>query len=60
MMGVPKDEVDEVLQNAKADFRIAGFDEEETNYFNKKRPNIGFDGTAIYSLQCISQREFIT
>ncbi|XP_057786523.1 uncharacterized protein LOC131003968 [Salvia miltiorrhiza] len=29
MMGVPKDEVDEVLQNAKADLRIAGFDEEE-------------------------------
>lgn len=29
MMGVPKDEVDEVLQNAKVDLRIAGFDEEE-------------------------------
>ncbi|KAK1396141.1 WLM domain-containing protein [Heracleum sosnowskyi] len=29
MMGVPKDEVDQVLQNAKADMRIAGFDEEE-------------------------------
>ncbi|XP_012830116.1 PREDICTED: uncharacterized protein LOC105951263 [Erythranthe guttata] len=29
MMGVPKDEVDEVLKNAKADLRIAGFDEEE-------------------------------
>lgn len=29
MMGVPKDEIDEVLQNAKADLRIAGFDEEE-------------------------------
>lgn len=28
-MGVPKDEVDQVLQNAKADLRIAGFDEEE-------------------------------
>ncbi|KAM7503697.1 hypothetical protein LguiB_002601 [Lonicera macranthoides] len=29
MMGVPKDEVDQVMQNAKADLRIAGFDEEE-------------------------------
>ncbi|KAH6764730.1 hypothetical protein C2S52_013699 [Perilla frutescens var. hirtella] len=29
MMGVPKGEVDEVLQNAKANLRIAGFDEEE-------------------------------
>ncbi|KAG8362597.1 hypothetical protein BUALT_BualtUnG0059800 [Buddleja alternifolia] len=29
MMGVPKDEVDEVLENAKVDLRIAGFDEEE-------------------------------
>ncbi|KAK6142422.1 hypothetical protein DH2020_022770 [Rehmannia glutinosa] len=29
MMGVPKDEVDELLQNVKADLRIAGFDEEE-------------------------------
>lgn len=29
MMGVLKDEVDEVLQNAKVDLRIAGFDEEE-------------------------------
>lgn len=29
MMGVLKDEIDEVLQNAKADHRIAGFDEEE-------------------------------
>lgn len=29
MMGVPKAEVDQVLQNAKADMRIAGFDEEE-------------------------------
>lgn len=29
MMGVLKNEVDEVLQNAKADLRIAGFDEEE-------------------------------
>lgn len=29
MMGVPKDEVDQVLLNAKADMRIAGFDEEE-------------------------------
>ncbi|KAI8552057.1 hypothetical protein RHMOL_Rhmol06G0234800 [Rhododendron molle] len=29
MMGVPKDEVDEILQNAKANLRIAGFEEEE-------------------------------
>ncbi|CAK9161423.1 unnamed protein product [Ilex paraguariensis] len=29
MMGVPKDEVDEVIQNAKTDLRIAGFDEED-------------------------------
>ncbi|KAL8506848.1 hypothetical protein ACS0TY_017662 [Phlomoides rotata] len=29
MMGVPKDEVNEVLQNAKVDLRIVGFDEEE-------------------------------
>ena len=29
MMGVSESEVDEVLQNAKADLRIAGFEEEE-------------------------------
>lgn len=29
MMGVPKAEVDQVLQNGKADMRIAGFEEEE-------------------------------
>ncbi|KDP30833.1 hypothetical protein JCGZ_13776 [Jatropha curcas] len=29
MMGVPEDEVDKVLQNAKDNLRIAGFDEEE-------------------------------
>ncbi|KAG5525289.1 hypothetical protein RHGRI_031840 [Rhododendron griersonianum] len=29
MMGVPKDLVDEILQNAKANLRIAGFEEEE-------------------------------
>uniref|UniRef100_A0A2P2L036 Uncharacterized protein LOC107417406 n=1 Tax=Rhizophora mucronata TaxID=61149 RepID=A0A2P2L036_RHIMU len=29
MMGVSVDEVDKVLQSAKADLRIAGFDEEE-------------------------------
>lgn len=29
MMGASEDEVDEVLRNAKADLRIAGFDEEE-------------------------------
>lgn len=29
MLGVPEDEIDKVLQNAKADLRIAGFEEEE-------------------------------
>ena len=29
MMGVPENEVEEVLENAKKDPRIAGFDEEE-------------------------------
>ncbi|XP_052178766.1 uncharacterized protein LOC127792341 [Diospyros lotus] len=29
MMGVPKDEVDEILQNEKTNLRIAGFEEEE-------------------------------
>nr|XP_043619290.1 uncharacterized protein LOC122591141 [Erigeron canadensis] len=29
MMGVPKEEIDQVLQDAKTDMRIAGFDEEE-------------------------------
>ncbi|XP_057506870.1 uncharacterized protein LOC130790035 isoform X2 [Actinidia eriantha] len=29
MMGVPKNEVDEIRQNAKANLRIAGFEEEE-------------------------------
>ncbi|CAI9090130.1 OLC1v1024834C1 [Oldenlandia corymbosa var. corymbosa] len=29
MMGVPENELDEVLQSAKTDLRIAGFDEEE-------------------------------
>lgn len=29
MLGVSEDEVDKVLQNAKVDLRIAGFDEEE-------------------------------
>lgn len=29
MMGVPEVEVDEVLENARKDLRIAGFDEEE-------------------------------
>ncbi|KAH0706757.1 hypothetical protein KY289_011833 [Solanum tuberosum] len=29
MLGVPKDEVDDILQSAKADLRIVGFDEEE-------------------------------
>lgn len=30
MMGVPGSEVDEILQNAKANLRVAGFEEEET------------------------------
>ncbi|KAL6561425.1 hypothetical protein OROMI_017026 [Orobanche minor] len=29
MMGVPKEEVDELLQNVEADLRIAAFDQEE-------------------------------
>lgn len=29
MMGVPTNEVEEVLQNAKTDLRIAGFEDEE-------------------------------
>ncbi|MCD9639685.1 hypothetical protein HAX54_024391 [Datura stramonium] len=29
MLGVPKDEVDDILRSAKADLRIVGFDEEE-------------------------------
>ncbi|XP_022771728.1 uncharacterized protein LOC111314541 [Durio zibethinus] len=29
MMGVPEDEVDQVIQNSKVDLRIAGFNEEE-------------------------------
>lgn len=29
MLGVPNDEVDDILQSAKADLRIVGFDEEE-------------------------------
>ena len=29
MMGVPKDEVDRVIQNSKLDLRISGFSEEE-------------------------------
>jgi hypothetical protein len=40
MMGVPKDEVDQVLQNAKTDLRIAGFDEEEKRSRQRK-----LDGT---------------
>ncbi|KAI3700904.1 hypothetical protein L2E82_45545 [Cichorium intybus] len=29
MMGVPKEEVDQILESSKTDMRIAGFDEEE-------------------------------
>ncbi|CAN4094212.1 unnamed protein product [Withania somnifera] len=29
MLGVPKDEIDDILQSSKADLRIMGFDEEE-------------------------------
>ncbi|KAL2493581.1 DNA-dependent metalloprotease WSS1-like protein [Forsythia ovata] len=36
MMGVSKEEVDEVLNNGKADLRIAGFDEEEKRLKQRK------------------------
>ncbi|KAL0311279.1 UNVERIFIED_CONTAM: hypothetical protein Sangu_2422600 [Sesamum angustifolium] len=52
MMGVPKDEVDEVLENAKVDLRIAGFDEEEKRL---KQRNV--DGS--YSLPRLPQGPYI-
>ncbi|KAL0301748.1 UNVERIFIED_CONTAM: hypothetical protein Sradi_6451600 [Sesamum radiatum] len=52
MMGVPKDEVDEVLENAKVDLRIAGFDEEEKRL---KQRNV--DGS--YTLPRLPQGPYI-
>lgn len=40
MMGVPEDEIDEVLQNGKANHRMAGFDDEEKRL--KQRNAHGF------------------
>ncbi|KAK4420563.1 hypothetical protein Salat_2006700 [Sesamum alatum] len=52
MMGVPKDEVDEVLENAKVDLRIAGFDEEE-----KRLKQRNADGS--YTLRRLPQGPYI-
>ncbi|CAA0837093.1 Unknown protein [Striga hermonthica] len=52
MMGVPEDEVDELLRNAKVDLRIAGFDEEEKRL--KQR-----SGHGSYSLQRLPQGNYI-
>ncbi|GER48234.1 ubiquitin and WLM domain-containing protein, partial [Striga asiatica] len=52
MMGVPEDEVDELLRNAKVDLRIAGFDEEERRL--KQR-----SGHGSYSLQKLPQGNYI-
>ncbi|KAL8238111.1 hypothetical protein R6Q59_019192 [Mikania micrantha] len=41
MMGVPKEEIDQVLKNEKMDMRIAGFDEEEKRI--RQRISNGFD-----------------
>ncbi|PWA38235.1 hypothetical protein CTI12_AA583170 [Artemisia annua] len=41
MMGVPQEEVDQVLKGAKTDMRIAGFDEEEKRM--RQRMSNGFD-----------------
>ncbi|KAL8205299.1 hypothetical protein R6Q57_008850 [Mikania cordata] len=41
MMGVPKEEIDQVLKNEKMDMRIAGFDEEEKRI--GQRISNGFD-----------------
>ncbi|XP_016541410.2 uncharacterized protein LOC107842171 isoform X1 [Capsicum annuum] len=43
MLGVPKDEVDDILQSAKADHRILGFDEEEKR--SKQRLSNGLQST---------------
>ena len=40
-MGVPQEEVDQVLKGAKTDMRIAGFDEEEKRM--RQRMSNGFD-----------------
>ncbi|XP_011085479.1 uncharacterized protein LOC105167449 isoform X1 [Sesamum indicum] len=52
MMGVPKNEVDEVLENAKVDLRIAGFDEEEKRL--KQR-----NGDGSYALPRLPQGPYI-
>ncbi|KAI7734805.1 hypothetical protein M8C21_017778 [Ambrosia artemisiifolia] len=41
MMGVPKEEIDQVLKSEKMDMRIAGFDEEEKRM--RQRISNGFD-----------------
>ncbi|KAJ0680739.1 putative WLM domain, PUB domain, Ubiquitin-like domain superfamily, PUB-like domain superfamily [Helianthus annuus] len=41
MMGVPKEEIDQVLKTAKMDMRIVGFDEEEKRM--RQRISNGFD-----------------
>jgi len=41
MMGVPKEEIDQVLESSRADMRIAGFDEEEKRM--RQRMSNGFD-----------------
>ncbi|XP_023754400.1 uncharacterized protein LOC111902817 [Lactuca sativa] len=41
MMGVPKEEIDQVLESSRTDMRIAGFDEEEKRM--RQRMSNGFD-----------------
>lgn len=41
MMGVPKEEIDQILKNEKMDMRIIGFDEEEKRI--RQRMSNGFD-----------------
>ncbi|XP_055800778.1 uncharacterized protein LOC129870165 [Solanum dulcamara] len=43
MLGVPKDEVDDIVQSAKADLRIVGFDEEEKR--SRQRISNGFQSS---------------
>lgn len=43
MLGVPKDEVDDILQSAKADLRIVGFDEDEKR--SRQRISNGFQSS---------------
>lgn len=40
-MGVPKEEIDQVLESSRTDMRIAGFDEEEKRM--RQRMSNGFD-----------------